>query len=52
MTFHLPAEGVTGWWIFVNPGPETGALLSWDQVPLAGEIRIAAESGQVGWLSR
>jgi hypothetical protein len=50
VTFHLPAQGVTGWWIFVNPGPDTGPLLAWTDVPLAGEIRITAD-GQVAWLS-
>jgi hypothetical protein len=50
VTFALPAKGVEGWWIFVNPGPDGGALLGWDQVPLPGEVRITAD-GQVGWLS-
>jgi len=50
VTFLLPAKGSTGWWIFVNPRPNTGALLGWDQVPLAGEVLISAD-GQTGWLS-
>ena len=50
MTFLLPAKVSSGWWIFVNPGPRTGALLGTIDVPLAGEIRIAA-NGQPGWLS-
>jgi hypothetical protein len=50
VTFFLPANGVTGWSIFVNPGPDTGALLADTSVPLAGEIRITAD-GQPGWLS-
>jgi hypothetical protein len=50
VTFHLPAKDVTGWWIFVNPGPDTGPLLAWTDVPLAREIRITAD-GQVAWLS-
>jgi hypothetical protein len=50
VTFALPAKGVEGWWIFVNPGPNDGPLLGWDQVPLAGEIHIQ-EGGQPGWLS-
>jgi hypothetical protein len=50
VTFLLPAKGVKGWWIFVNPGPDTGALLGWDQVPLAGKVVIMAD-GQPGWLS-
>jgi hypothetical protein len=35
--------------IFVNPGPTMGALLMWDEVPRAGEIRIRADGG-AGWL--
>jgi hypothetical protein len=50
VTFALPAKGVTGWWIFVNPGPDGGALVGWKEVPLPGQIRITAD-GQVGWLS-
>jgi hypothetical protein len=50
VTFRLPAKGVEGWWIFVNPGPDNGALLAGTDVPRAGEIRITAD-GQVGWLS-
>jgi hypothetical protein len=50
VTFILPAKGSTGWWIFVNPGPGTGPLLGWDQVPLAGKVLITAD-GQLGWLS-
>ena len=50
VTFALPAKGPTGWSIFVNPGPDTGPLLVWTEVPLAGEIRIGAH-GSVGWLS-
>ena len=50
VTFLLPATGSTGWWIFVNPGPDTGALLGWNQVPLAGKVLITTD-GQTGWLS-
>jgi hypothetical protein len=50
VTFLLPAKGSTGWWIFVNPGPDTGALLAWNQVPLAGKVLVMAD-GQPGWLS-
>ncbi len=50
VTFFLPAKGVRGWSIFVNPGPDTGALLADNSVPLAGEIRIGPD-GQPGWLS-
>ena len=50
VTFLLPAKGVEGWSIFVNPGPNDGGLVGWTDVPLAGEIRITAD-GQVGWLS-
>lgn len=48
VTFALPPG--EGWAIFVNPGPNTGALLIWAEVPLAGEIRITAD-GNAGWLS-
>ena len=51
VTFLLPAEEVTGWRIFVNPGPDTAALLSWDEVPRAGELLITAD-GQTHWLGR
>ena len=50
VTFRLLAKAVTGWWIFVNPGPDSGPLLGWTEVPLAGEIRIT-EFGQIGWVS-
>jgi uncharacterized RDD family membrane protein YckC len=50
VTFHLPATGVGGWWIFVNPGPDTGPLLRSNEVPLAGEIWIDA-GGSPGWFS-
>ena len=45
VTFLLPAKGVEGWWIFVNPGPGNGALLAGTDVPLAGEIRITRTGG-------
>jgi len=50
VTFLLPAKKVEGWSIYVNPGPDTGALLADTSVPLAGEIRIGPD-GQPGWLS-
>jgi hypothetical protein len=50
VTFHLPTKGATGWWIFLNPGPDVGPLLAWTDMPLAGEIHIGAD-GQIGWLS-
>jgi hypothetical protein len=50
VTFLLPSKGVDEWWIFVNPGPDNGALLAGTDVPLAGEIHITAD-GQTGWLS-
>lgn len=49
VTFLLPAKGVEGWSIFVNPGPNNGLLGSTD-VPLAGYFYIS-EHGQVGWVS-
>ena len=48
VTFRLPASGVDGWSIFVNPGPDDGPLLLGTDVPLAGEIHIDAD-GQVMW---
>ena len=36
VTFLLPAKGVEGWSIFVNPAPNTGGLIGWADVPLAG----------------
>ena len=49
--FALPAKDSTGWAIFVNPDPpDTGPLLVWTDVPLAGEIRITAD-GNPFWLS-
>ena len=50
VTFALPAKGSTGWAIFVNPGPDTGPLLTWTDAPLAGEIRIGAD-GRYVWSS-
>ena len=50
VTFLLPAKGVDGWSIFVNPGPDKGNLVGSNDVPLKGEIVITAD-GQVGWLS-
>ena len=50
VTFLLPAKGVEGWSIFVNPGPNTGGLVGPNDVPLAGQIVIMAD-GQPGWLS-
>ena len=49
VTFLLPAKG-TGWAIFVNPGPNNGALLGPAEMSLPGEIHINAD-GQTGWLS-
>ncbi len=50
VTFALPAKGATGWWIFVNPEPASGALLGSTEAPLAGEIHITPD-GKAGWLS-
>ncbi len=48
--FALPAKDLTGWAIFVNPDPpDTGPLLVWTDVPLAGEIRITAD-GNPFWV--
>jgi hypothetical protein len=49
-TFLLPAKGVEGWSIFVNPGPNEGGVVGWIDVPLAGEIYINPAC-QPGWLS-
>ena len=48
VTFLLPAKGVDGWSIFVNPGPNDGGLVGADEVPLKGAIHID-EAGQVMW---
>ena len=48
-TFLLPAKGVEGWSIYVNPGPNNGGLIGWIDEPLAGEIHIGPD-GQQGWL--
>jgi hypothetical protein len=48
-TFLLPAKGVEGWSIFVNPGPNNGGTIGWTDEPLAGEIHIN-QDGQPGWL--
>jgi Kelch motif len=50
VTFLLPAKGVTRWLIFVNPGPNDGALLAETDVPLAGEIYVTV-GGQPAWRS-
>jgi len=50
VTFHLPA-GMGGWWIFVNPGPHTGALLGPNDIPRAAVIHIGT-GGQLSWSSR
>ena len=49
VTFLLPAKGVDGWSICVNPGPDHGGLLGWTDVALGGEIHIL-DSGQPAWL--
>jgi hypothetical protein len=49
VTFRLPAKGVEGWSIFVNPEPEGGGLVGWGEVPLPGQIVI--ENGQPTWRS-
>jgi hypothetical protein len=50
VTFLLPAKGVKGWSIWVNPGPNNGGLVGSTEVPLAGYIHIGPH-GQVGWVS-
>ncbi len=49
VTLLLPAKGVDGWSIWVNPGPDLGGLVGWTDLALGGEIYIGPE-GQVGWL--
>jgi hypothetical protein len=48
VTFLLPAKGVEGWSIFVNPGPNDGGLVGWAEAPKAGQIYIF-EDGQPAW---
>jgi len=51
VTFLLPAKGVEGWSIWVNPGdPDGGGLVGWADAPLAGYIHVS-EHGQIGWVS-
>ena len=49
VTFLLPAKGVDGWSIFVNPGPDDGGLVGWTDLSPGGEIHIL-RAGQPGWL--
>jgi hypothetical protein len=49
VTFLLPAKGVEGWSIYVNPGPNNGGTIGWIDEPLAGEIHIIND-GQPAWL--
>ncbi len=49
VTLLLPAKGVDGWSIWVNPGPDLGGLVGWTDLSTGGEIHIGPE-GQVGWL--
>jgi hypothetical protein len=48
VTFLLPATGETRWLIFVNPGPNDGALLAETDLPLAGQILITV-GGEPAW---
>ena len=49
VTLLVPAKGVDGWSIWVNPGPDLGGLVGWTDLSTGGEIHIGPE-GQVGWL--
>ena len=49
VTLLVPAEGVDGWSIWVNPGPDLGGLVGWPDLSTGGEIHIL-ESGQPAWL--
>jgi hypothetical protein len=49
VTFLVTAEGVTDWWIFVNPGSENGAMLAGIGVPPTCAIHINEEGG-AGWV--
>lgn len=49
VTLLVPAKGVDGWSIWVNPGPDLGGLVGWTDLSSGGEIHIGPE-GQVGWL--
>ena len=51
VTFALPAKGVEGWAIFVNPGNNSGgSLIGPGDFGIPGKILVTAD-GQVGWLS-
>ena len=49
VTFLVTAEGVTDWWIFVNPGSDNGAMLAGTDVPPTCTIHINEEGG-AGWV--
>ena len=49
VTFLVPAEEGTDWWIFVNPGPDNGAVLAGIGVPPTCTIHINEEGG-AGWV--
>jgi len=51
VTFALPAKGVEGWAIFVNPGNDSGgSLVGPGDFGIPGKIVVTTD-GQVGWLS-
>ncbi len=49
VTLLVPAKGVDGWSIWVNPGPDLGGLVGWTDLSTGGEIHIH-DSGQPAWL--
>ena len=49
VTFLVPATGLGGWSIFVNPGPNTRGVVGWTDVPPSGSIHIN-EEGLSGWM--
>jgi hypothetical protein len=49
VTFLVTAEGVTDWWIFVNPGSDNAAMLAGIGVPPTCAIHVNEEGG-AGWI--
>jgi Kelch motif protein len=51
VTFTLPAKGVEGWAIFVNPGPDDGSLVGAAEIGMPGKILDEGGPNQTGWVS-
>jgi Kelch motif protein len=51
VTFTLPAKGVEGWAIFVNPRPDDGSLVGAAEIGMPGKILDEGGPNQTGWVS-